>query len=134
MNKKTAHLIIGIFDLAAIAACYYVFYRVGVIHHSINSDVKVIELQRPIGLYLLLLIVPVVHVLGLFRFSQKILKFVNISAIFCFLLLLVAGLYADRVLESQILKAGYQYCPTRSSGGAFSEFRVYLHDGIQCSD
>lgn len=51
MNKTTAHIIIGVFDCAALYACFYVFSEWNRIETLIQNSANGIELQNRIGLF-----------------------------------------------------------------------------------
>ncbi|MCK5229230.1 MAG: hypothetical protein KAR13_03130 [Desulfobulbaceae bacterium] len=133
MNKNTAHIIIGILDVAAVAACYYVFTQWQQIDQLINVNSESITVQNYLCLYTLMVAVPVTHVLALFQWQGTAKNWANRLLLSFFLLVLVGALSLDVYLKDKILNAGYHYCANRSAGMTFSEFKTYLRGDKQCS-
>lgn len=132
MSKKSAHLILLVVDLAALFACYYVFNVYSDIISQINNQVEIIDVQKPLGMYALLIVVPVIHALGFVKIPENRLKLANISMVVFFIVLTVFSWIFDVKLEDKIEDAGYYYCSTLSESMTVSEFRTYLKDEDTC--
>ena len=134
MNKVRAHIILCFFDIGAIAACYYVFAKWNNIVQQINVSIESITLQSPIGLYLLIVVVPVIHVLSLFRWKGAAEIWANRFLIFSFLFMLVGAFYLSSCFDNKLVTAGYRYCASQSERMTFSEFKTYVRGDLKCSD
>jgi hypothetical protein len=134
MNKATAHAVLGAFDIAAIGACYYVVNQWSTIDGQLTSGVAAVTVQTPLGLLLLLAIVPLVHLTTLLKPSEQTKKWLNGTLVMLFVIFIFMGFVFDNRLASKIEAAGYQYCPQQSDSMTFSEFKTYLKEGEPCSD
>lgn len=134
MNKATAHAVLGVFDIAAIGACYHVVNRWFTINDQLTSGVAAVTVQTPLGLLLLMAIVPLVHLTTLLKPSEQAKKWLNIILVALFVVLVFVGFAFDNRLVSKIENTGYQYCPQHSDSMTFSEFKTYLKEGEPCSD
>lgn len=132
MSKTTVHIILFFIDIAAIFACLYVFGEYHDISDQLNSFVDSIVVQRPLGLYFVLIIVPIIHCSGLVRIAKKREKLANNCLITCFALLIISAFVFDSWVESKITNAGYYYCEDMSESMRMSEFKRYLRDDLEC--
>lgn len=132
MNKVTAHSILAVFDIAALAACYYVFTEWRSIDELISIGSNSVSMQSHLGFYLLSIMVPVVHILTLFKWPESAKKLGNLFLVALFVLLMVGAFTLDSSLEDKLLSAGYHYCTEQSEAMTFSEFKTYVKDTSQC--
>ncbi|SDU36878.1 hypothetical protein SAMN05216210_3410 [Halopseudomonas salegens] len=132
MNKITAHLVLGLFDVAAVAACVYVFSSWTNIDGQLSQNVDSLSVSSNLNLAGLMVIVPVTHSMALFNWKESIQKWGNRCLIGLFLFLLVGAFIMDSYLESKILAAGYEYCAGQSEKMTFSEYRTYVGENRAC--
>lgn len=134
MNKLTAHLIFGLLDVAAVAACYHVFAEWNQITQAIAVNSNQVTFQNHFVFYVLMIILPVIHGLTLFSWQDNAKKWANRGLIAAFLILLGIAFLLDMHMEDRLLTAEYRYCEARSEVMTFSEFKTYVRDDIPCSD
>lgn len=134
MNKVTAHLVFAALDIAALAACVYVFTEWRGIDRLISASSDSISVQSHLGFYALMIMVPVTHILALLKWQAPVKKWVSRFLVALFLLLIVGAFNLGSYIEDKLLTAGYHYCAEQSETMTFSEFRTYLKENIQCSE
>lgn len=134
MNKTTAHIILAFIDIAALFACYYVYSEYRDISSQLNELVESVMIQKPLGLYAVLLVVPALHTTAYLKIPDNRAQLANRSFIVLFVLLIVSALIFDSWFESIITESGYVYCEGMSESMRTSEFRVYLKQGLECTD
>lgn len=132
MNKTTAHIILGGIDIAALGACYYVFSEYHAVEYQLATGVGSFFIQRPLGLYLLIVVAPIVHTVSFFDRLTQTKKWVNYALIIVFLIIVSIGIIVDIRLEARILESGYYYCPSKSQTMRLSEFKAYLRKDLPC--
>ena len=134
MNKTTAHIILLLIDIAALFACYYVYSEYRDISRQINELGESVMIQKPLGLYAALIIVPAIHATAYFNIPENRAKLVNRSFIVLFVLLVVSAFVFDSWFNEKIIESGYVYCEEMSESMRMSEFRVYLKEGQECTN
>jgi len=134
MNKTTAHIILMLVDIAALFACYYVYSEYRDISSQLNDLVESVMIQKPLGLYAVLIIVPALHATAFINIPDSRAKLANSSFIAFFVMLVVSALAFDSWFEEKITEAGYVYCEAMSESMRTSEFRVYLREGLECTN
>ena len=132
MNKSVAHIILLLVDAAALFACYYVCSEYENVIREINTFTDSIILQKPLGLYSVLIMVPVLHGVSLLSITEEKSKLLNRSVVIFFLILVVSAFVFDAWLENKIINSGYYYCNEGSESMRMSEFRLYLREGQEC--
>jgi len=132
MNKVTAHAILGVFDIAAIAACLYVFSEWENVNELLDQNTGRLSVQSNLSFYGLMIMVPVTHLLTLFKWQKVIEKWGNRFLVALLLSLVVGAFIMDSYLENKILAAGYQYCASQSEAMTFSEYRTYIKGNNEC--
>ncbi len=137
MSKLVAHIILAVADIASIFAVVYVLQTWSGITTVINNDSEQISYQSGFCLFLLLLIVPILHLWSLleakFKFSASTLKWANRAFIGVFVLFVVFAQSLSWRLDNNLSIAGYHYCAERSESRTFSEFRVYSRAPDSCT-
>lgn len=132
MDKRLAHFVLLIFDGLSLWAFYHVIDKWHEVVQSINAGVSAIELQSPFGLYMVMLIMPIIHSQCLVKIKRKsVEKLRNYLVAGLFLFLLLSGFVFDYLIEKEVTNAGYQLCPSQSEALTFSTFKVYLN-GESC--
>ncbi|MCP4343367.1 MAG: hypothetical protein GY799_31945 [Desulfobulbaceae bacterium] len=133
MNKVTAHLVIAVLDLAALLACYFVVSEWQSIEKQLALGAEGITFQSYFGVYGLLLIVPLTHIVVLFKWQGAVRKWVNRFLVTVFLVMGGTVFILNSYLENKIITAGYLYCQQQSEMMTFSNFKTYLREDIPCS-
>lgn len=134
MNKTTAHIIVGLADIAAVASCYYAFIEWMSVTQAINTESESISVQSYFGLYILIILVPIIHITSLIQWNSFTTKLINGSLIILFLLMLFGVILLDSHINNKLKNAGFHYCDKQSVMMTFSEFRTYLKENIPCID
>ena len=134
MNKFTAHTVLGFFDLLALYGSYYVFERWHELSLLITNEVNRVEIQSGIGVYVLLLIIPVTHLSSFIQWSDKSARLVNKCLIATFSLLVIVTIFISIRFTDKIEQAGYFYCEKYSNKMTFSEFRIFTKTEILCTN
>jgi hypothetical protein len=134
MNKLTAHIILGVLDIGALVACFYVFTEWNDIAQQINVAVDRIVVQNLIGLYTMMIVVPVTHVLSLFQWQEIWKRWINRFLMFFFLLVVIGAFSLSYYFENKLLTGGYRYCAKQSEMMTFSKFKTYIREDLTCSD
>lgn len=132
MNKLTAHLVLAALDIAALAACYYVVTEWSSINQLITDGSESITMQSHLSFYALLIMVPIIHIMTLFKWQESTKKWSNRLLVALFLLFITGAYTLDSHLENSLLSAGYHYCTEQSETMTFSEFRTYIKDNKKC--
>lgn len=132
MNKTTAHIIIGVFDCAALYACFYVFSEWNRIETLIQNSANGIELQNRVGLFLLLTVIPLIHFTSFIQWGSRARVWLNRIYVAIFILLIATGVLFNIIIDQKIIRSGYQYCPLLSKSMTFSEFKIYTIDQPTC--
>lgn len=101
---------------------------------ELNAFTDSIILQKPLGLYSVLIIVPVLHGFSLLSITEEKLKLLNRSVVIFLLILVVSAFVFDAWLENKIINSGYYYCNEGSESMRMSEFRLYLREGQKCTN
>lgn len=133
MNRTTAHLILGFFDVAALYACYYVYTEWRNLKQLLALNVSTITYQEYFCAYLLLMAVPVVHIMSFIDWQDVYRKLANIFLILIFLLIFLAVVGSNSLLEHHLLKAAYTYCPQQSETMTFFGFKTYFNKESLCT-
>ena len=133
MNKTTAHIILLLIDIAALFACYYVYSEYRDISFQLTELVESVMIQRPLGLYAVLTLVPAIHATAYIKIPDNKAKLVNRSFITFFVVLVISAFVFDSWFDEKITESGYVYCEGRSESMRMSEFRVYLKEGLECT-
>ena len=81
MNKITANIVLGFFDVAAILACVYAFFEWNTLYENMHSGAQVISYQAYFGVYFMTSMLPVIHVISLFKFKLVSGRIVNYSCL-----------------------------------------------------
>ncbi len=134
MNKTSAHIVLAVFDIAALAACYYVFTEWKNIGELISTNSNSVSMQSHFGFYAILIMVPTVHAMSVFRWPDYVKKWCNRLLVAQLLLLTASAFALDLCLEDKLRSAGYHYCPMQSEAMSFSEFKTYRKDNSSCSE
>lgn len=134
MNKSVAHSVLIIIDLAAIYACFYVYSAYSDITQLIDNSAESITIQKPTGLYIVLIMVPIVHGTGFFNIPKRFHKIANSVLVILFALMVFTGVYIDSDLERKIVKSGYTLCESMTEQFRVSEFVTYLRDSKKCTE
>lgn len=129
MNKLTAHCILALFDLAALAACYLLFAELSQIQYAILQQ-QDIRIQSPVGLYLLCLIIPLVHIISLFKLPASTQRILNYLLCIIFAFLVCASVGLAYWLEHKLTMTGYQHCAKQDKTMSFSTFKTFA---LNCS-
>lgn len=132
MGKLRAHIILSLFDIATLFVLYHLFSEWNRISDSILLSENNIRIQKPLGLYLLLLVIPLIHLTSLINVPKTYNRLANYALSGVFLLIIVFSFYLDVRIESRLINAGYSYCKNKSENMRFSEFKVFLKDRNQC--
>jgi hypothetical protein len=132
MNRTTAHFVLGILDVAALYACYYVFDEWAYIGEQIENKVEQISMQSYFGLYALMALIPLVHALSFFNWKGGAQKWFSRSLIAVFFMLFINAFVLESRIKIRLSDAGYHYCQALSEQMTFSEFSTYLSDHISC--
>lgn len=132
MKKITAHLILGVFDIASVAACVYVVLTWIGIYKNITYGAEYISIQSNISLIGIMVMVPFVHFMTLLRWGGLFEKWANRLLFLFFLFFLFGVLLVDSYIESKISLAGYKYCVSQSERMTFSERRNYVSEYGEC--
>ncbi len=66
MNKTIAHLIFLAIDIAAIYLAYFVIKTYWQISQDIQAGIDRVSFQWPFGMFLILMIIPVIHLSSIF--------------------------------------------------------------------
>lgn len=128
MNKTIAQLIFVLIDLAAIYMAYRTIKNFFELSDNIKNHVSEINFQWPLGLYLLLLVVPILHLSSFVK-----LEFIEKSGLkeyftFIPLIIIVAIIvYFNMSISSKLNNHNYKYDTEKSKRMTFSTFRVYQH-------
>ncbi len=133
MNKITANIVLGFFDVAAILACVYAFFEWNTLYENMHSGAQVISYQAYFGVYFMTSMLPVIHVISLFKFKLVSGRIVNYSLVSVFVLLLVLVVLIEHYLRLDLDLKDYLYCSEKSNFMTFSEFKVYIKEGVSCS-
>jgi hypothetical protein len=134
MKKKTAHTIMLLFDAATLAACYYAFSEWQDIHQSIKIEAQTITVQSPFGIYILMLMMPIIHGLTLIDWRGSLKKWINRLIISIFLLMVVGLFFLNSYIDKKIVGSGYIYCAKQSEFMTFSKFNTYVREKALCTD
>ncbi|MEJ2621932.1 MAG: hypothetical protein P8163_17265 [Candidatus Thiodiazotropha sp.] len=132
MNRATAHFVLGILDVAALYACYYVFDEWAYIGEQIENRVEQISIQAYFGLYALMALIPLIHALSFFSWKDGARKWLSRSLIALLILLFINAFVLESRIKARLSDAGYHYCQALSEQMTFSEFSTYLSDHIPC--
>lgn len=132
MDTKSAHWVLGIFDIAAFFTCYYVYTEWNSLNELINGNAQSISVQQYFLFISLIILVPIIHVLIFFQPFQIVKNWGNRFMIFLFLIMFVGAFYLESFLQGKLQAAGYSYCNELSEQMTFSEFRVYINQDSQC--
>lgn len=132
MKKVTARLVLAVLDIAALAACYYVVTELSRINQLTSDGPDSVTMQSHLGFYVLLIMMPIIHLSTLFKWRASANKWGNRLLITLFLLLIIGAYTLDSQLQDKLLSAGYHYCAEQSETMTFSEFRTYLKDNEKC--
>lgn len=132
MNKASAHIVLAVFDIAALAACYYVFTEWKSISELISANSNNVSMQSHFGFYALLIMVPTIHIMTAFQWPNYVKKWCNLLLVAQLLLLTASAFSLDLFLEDKLRSAGYHYCPSQSEVMSFSEFKTYFKDNSSC--
>lgn len=130
MNKLTAHCILALFDLAALAACYMLFAELSHIQDAISQLEKDITLQSPVGIYLLCLIIPLLHTISVFKLQSSLQRILNYLLCIVFGLLVCGSVGLGYWIEHNLTQAGYQHCATQDQTMTFSTFKTFAIDCV----
>jgi hypothetical protein len=132
MNKATTHFVLGILDVSALYACYYVFDTWEQIGEQIENRVDQISMQAYFGLYALVALVPVIHALSLFDWKDRTKQWLSRGLGALLLLLFVNTFVLESMVKAKLSNADYHYCHALSKQMTFSEFSAYLSDRLSC--
>jgi hypothetical protein len=134
MNKLTAHTVLVLFDLLALYGSYFVFEHWHDLSLLIASQVNRVEIQSGIGVYILLLIIPVTHLSSFIQWSDEAALLVNKGLIATFFLLAIVAIFISIKFTEKIEHTDYFYCEKESDKMTFSEFRVFTRTEILCTN
>lgn len=132
MNKTIAHIILSLIDVAALFACYYVYSEYREITNQLHESVDKVMIQKPLGLYAVLIVMPVLHGISIFKITKNRAKLANNSFIVFFILLVASAFIFDSRLDKKITQSGYYYCDELSESMRMSQFRTYIKEGMAC--
>ena len=133
MNKKTAHWVFGILDVAALFACYYVAIEWNQINKLIAIDSSSISIQQNFQFMLLIILLPVTHAISFLQSLEIVKRRGSVILIILFVFVFVSAFFVGLHLETKLQTSGYSYCAEQSEPMTFSEFRIYLNAGSECN-
>jgi len=132
MNKLSAHTTLVIFDLLSVYGAYYIFWEWRDLNTLILNQAKSIELQSWVGIYIILLIIPITHISAIVKWQERYNGIVNRVLIVGFAgLILLAGVISIK-FTSKVEESNYFYCEKESTQMTFSEFRVFTKTEELC--
>lgn len=133
MNKRTAHFVLILFDIAAFAGCYFVYHEFTSLKAQIEASAGSITFQNLFGFYALPIVVPLVHLSSFVDWREPARqKIGNVLVVTICMTLVIATFVANSSLKRKIMAAGYYYCEELSEQMTFSKFNTYLKDPEQC--
>jgi hypothetical protein len=133
MNKLSAHIVIGIFDLLALYGAYYVYEQWHELSLLIADQVGRVEIQSGLGVYLILLIIPVTHLVSVINWPERVKGLINKALITTLILLGILAYFVSVKFTEKINQADYFYCEKASKDMTFSEFRIFTKTEILCT-
>lgn len=132
MGKFKAHIVLSLFDIMAIFVCYHVVREWNRVSGSVLLSEYSIGVQKPLGLYILLLVIPFMHFSSLINIPVSYKKATSYVLVGIFLLMIILSFYIDYRIDNILTNADYSYCQQKSEGMRFSEFKVFVTDDGQC--
>jgi hypothetical protein len=139
MSKKQAHIILFFGDLLALSVIISFYYDFSEIVQEISHQVEMISFSNRMGFFIVGMIVPIGHFLGIvehFRpeYIKKNYKFLNIGVIVLTIALFAAGFAGSAWIESKVENAGYVYCRKASGASALARTLVYTKNMEICEE
>lgn len=134
MNKLSAHTTLVIFDLLSVYGAYYIFGEWRDLNTLILNQAKSIELQSWVGIYIILLIIPITHISAIVKWQERYNGIVNRVLIVGFAgFILLAGVISIK-FTSKVEESNYFYCEKESTQMTFSELRVFTKTEELCTN
>lgn len=126
LSKKNAHIVLILFDIAALAAIYWVYHYYCDIYELIEKQGSGIELESSLFYIILLLIMPVIHLLSVVNsigfkkkhvFERYMAWLIGAAAVG-----LISGRYVIQYkIETDLKNSGYVLCDRFVKGRFQSE-------------
>lgn len=119
MNKFRAHIILGVFDIAAFFGAYTAYKHASGMLSSIRLGSESISFESSTFYYLLALIIPVLHCTSLFnkRIKTKLSTLIfNVCLAFATLAILSSKYIIATKIESVLSNTGYIPCEETYKG------------------
>ena len=133
MNKLTAHTVLVLFDLLAIYGSYYVFGHWYDLTLLIENEINRVEIQSGIGVYFMLLIIPITHLTSFIKWPSDVSPWISKGLIVIFSLLIMMSIFISIKFTEKIEHAGYFYCKKDSNRMTLSEFRIFTKVEALCT-
>lgn len=130
MNPRTAHIILGLFDVLALLAVCYIYSRWVSIGLSVAEQSESIVVQGALGVYLSGLFVPAVHAYS-FLGEKKASVLAKPLLSLVLLTIVVAVFFVSSAIEQKLQSAGYTEC-SNAQQMTRSEFKTFVLDPSSC--
>lgn len=132
MNKTRAHLLLGVFDLAALAACWWAWSELHQLSLAVSAAVQPIQVQRPVGLLAVAVMVPVVHGICSIPWRGKWSGRAGAVLVVLGTLTLSGVWWVDAAVEKRLIAAEYHRCPGKTRQMTVSKFETWAYEREQC--
>jgi len=139
MTKLQGHIVVGIFDVAAIGYLYWLYTAHVNLTTSIANEADIISFNDRIYFFAAAILIPLVHLIAVFEATKPKLLTKRVKTIISYVLVgilsifLVVPFVVSHRIESILAGRGYYYCDEASFHGTVSNTLVYVKDQKMCS-
>lgn len=137
MSKKTAHIVLCIFDIAVIYVVWWGGHKIGQVVTDVKQSADVISFLDRIGFFVPGIILPLGHGFVIFEhfypaWVQRRTGLLNVSVILALAVLIVSAFFISSRLQNHVRSAGYHYCEQAGNRLTFSKVLVFTRDAQIC--
>jgi hypothetical protein len=139
MTKLQGHIVVGIFDIAAIAFLYWLYISHVNITTALAHQADIISFNDRIYFLGAAFLIPLVHLFAVFEAAKPELLTNRVKTIASYLLIgilaffLILPFVVSHRIESMLAERNYYYCDEASFHGTISNTLVYVKDPQLCS-
>jgi hypothetical protein len=139
MTKLQGHIVVGIFDIAAIGFLYWLYVSHVELTNALANQANIVSFNNRIYFLGAAVLIPLVHVIAVLEaikpqvLTKRIKTGINYFLVGTLVIFLVLPFVLTHRIESMLAKRSYYYCDEASFHGTVSNTLVYVKNPQMCS-
>ena len=139
MTKTQGHIVVGIFDIAAVGFLYWLYKSHVNLTTALANQAGIISFNDRIYFLGAAILIPLVHLLAVLEAAKPELLTKRVKTIVSYILVsilvifLIVPFVVSHRIESMLAERSYHSCDEASFHGTVSNTLVYVKDPQNCS-